>query len=107
MRVMFLLVLCIYSAFALLGQTAQGIITGIVSDATGAVVANAKVDAKNAETGVVASAITTQTGNYTISQLPVGPYELTVNVQGFKKYNRQGLTLSAAQVMRLDVGLEV
>ena len=100
--------LCVLSLSEVLSaQTAQGVMTGIVSDPAGAVVAAAKVEAKNTETGVVFSAITTQTGNYTISQLPVGAYELSVNVQGFKKYDRQGLTLSAAQVMRLDVALEV
>src|SRR5580704_11692322 len=100
--------LCVFSLSEVLSaQTAQGVITGIVSDPTGAVVASARVEAKNTETGVVFAAITTQTGNYTIPQLPIGPYEVSVNVQGFKKYDRQGLSLTAAQVMRVDVALEV
>jgi hypothetical protein len=107
MRIFLLLVLCICSAFVLSAQTALGTITGVVTDQTGAVVANAPVEAKNVETGVVTKAVSTETGNYTLSQLAVGRYEVSVTVQGFKKYNRQGLTLSAAQVMRLDVGLEV
>ena len=45
--------------------------------------------------------------NYTLSQLPAGNYELTVTLQGFKKYVRQGLTVQVAQVQRIDVNLEV
>jgi len=100
--------LCVLSLLGVLSaQTGNGTITGVVTDPTGAVVANAAIEVKNTGTGVVARAVSTDTGNYTVTQLPVGAYELTATVQGFKKYNRQGLTLSAAQVMRLDVPLEV
>ena len=88
-------------------QTALGTITGIVNDPAGAVVANATIEAKNTESGQVYRAVSTETGNFTISQLPVGGYELSASVQGFKKYTRQGLTLAAAQTMRIDIPLEV
>ena len=100
-------VVLIVGAALVLGQTALGTITGIISDPAGAVVANARVEAKNIQTGVVFSGISTETGNYTVAQLPVGSYEISVDVPGFKKYARQGLTMSAAQVMRLDFSLEV
>ncbi len=54
------------------GQVGNGVITGTVTDPAGAVVAGASVEAKNAETGVVFPAVTTNTGNYTIPELPVG-----------------------------------
>jgi hypothetical protein len=47
------------------------------------------------------------TGNYTIPQLPSGNYEINVIVPGFKKYTRQGLTVQAAQTIRIDIALEV
>jgi len=94
-------------ALAALGQTGLGTITGTVSDPTGAVVVNARVEAKHVDTGVIYPTVTTDTGNYAIAQLPVGKYEVTVNVQGFKRYERQGLTLAAAQIMRIDVPLQV
>jgi len=100
------LLMMIYAGMGL-GQTALGTITGIVSDPAGAVVANATVEVKNLNSAQVYRALTTETGNYTVSQVPVGPYELTVTVQGFKTYTRQGLTLAAAQTMRIDVPLEV
>src|SRR6185369_13289952 len=90
------LVVCLFvitsAAFA---QTGLGTITGTITDATGAVVVNARVEAKHVDTGISYSGVTTDTGNYTIPQLPIGRYEVTVNVQGFKKYERQGLTLAA------------
>ena len=88
-------------------QTGNGTITGVVTDPTGAVVANAPIEVKNTETGVVFRAVSTDTGNYTIPQVPVGKYELSATVQGFKKFSRQNLTIVGAQVLRVDVPLEI
>ena len=66
------------------GQVGNGTITGTVSDQAGAVVAGAPVQIKNVDTGVVYSGASSTTGNYTISDLPVGKYSITVTVQGFK-----------------------
>src|SRR6185369_563719 len=108
MRFLTAVLLC---AFLLLGvlsaQTGNGTVTGVVTDATGAVVANAPIELKNTETGVIFRATSTDTGNFTITQVPIGSYELAATVQGFKKYTRQNLTMSAAQVMRLDIPLEI
>lgn len=90
-----------------IAQTGLGTITGIVTDPSGAVVPNAPVEVKNIGTGVVYRPTTTDTGNYSVQQLPIGGYEVTVTVQGFKGFNRSGLTLSAAQVMRIDIPLEI
>src|SRR5689334_2178462 len=89
------------------GQAGNGTITGTVTDPTGAVVANAAVEARNAETGVVYPVATTSTGNYTIPQLPVGTYEISVRVQGFKTYTHTNLSLPAATTLREDVNLQV
>jgi hypothetical protein len=90
-----------------LAQTDRGTITGTVADQSGAVVPNAPIEAKNVETGQVYAVASSETGNYTVSQLPAGPYELTVNVQGFKRLVRGGLRLSPTQILRLDLALEV
>src|SRR6185503_19611082 len=90
-----------------LAQSDRGTITGTVSDPAGAVVANAAIGARNTETGALYSAATTATGNYTIAQLPAGAYEVSVSVPGFKKYNRSGLQILVAQILRVDVALEV
>jgi hypothetical protein len=101
-------VLCLLSiAMVAFAQGDRGTITGTISDPAGAVVANAPIEARNIETGAVYPAASTSTGNYTLSQLPFGSYELTVNVPGFKRYVRQGLAVQVAQTLRIDVNLEV
>ncbi len=104
-RVLFLL----GTLFASLGfgQTGRATLTGVVSDPTGAVIANVPVKAVHVETGTTIVGVTTETGNYTIPQMPVGAYEVTVEQPGFKKFQRSGLTLASAQTLRLDVSLEV
>ncbi|MBV8844477.1 MAG: TonB-dependent receptor [Bryobacterales bacterium] len=93
--------------FPVFGQTDRGTITGTITDPAGAVVANAAVEAKNVGTGAVYSAASSGTGNYTIAQLPVGSYDLTVTVMGFKKFVRTGLVVEVAGTLRVDPKLEV
>src|ERR1700704_1523170 len=90
-----------------LAQGDRGTITGTISDPAGAVIASAPVEAKNIDTGSLYPTQSTGTGNYTLSELPAGPYEISVTVPGFKKYVRQGLTIQVAATLRIDVRLEV
>lgn len=69
--------------------------------------ADAKVEVSNKATGQVFAAVSTNTGNYTVTQLPVAAYDVKVTVSGFKTYNREGLDLAAGQIMRIDIPLEV
>lgn len=89
------------------GQVGNGTITGTVTDPAGAVVPGASVQAKNAETGIGFPAVSTNTGNYTIADLPVGTYTLTVTASGFKTYTHTNLAVAATQILRQDVPLEV
>jgi len=106
MRSLFLTCFLCLSAVAVFAQD-RGTITGTVSDPAGAVVASVSVEAKNQETGLAYQGATTSTGNYTIVQLPVGVYEISAAVPGFKKYIRQGVTVEVAQTLRIDIALEV
>jgi hypothetical protein len=103
-----LILLCLVAASGVLfGQAGTGTITGTISDPAGAVVAAAGVEVKNSETGVVYPAVTTGTGNYTVTQLPPGTYEVTVKVQGFKTYVHTNLAVPAAAIIKEDVALQV
>ena len=94
-------------AFAAFSQSDRGTITGTVSDPAGAVVAGAVVEARNVANGAVYPVATSNTGNYTIAQLPAGSYELDVAVPGFKKFIRTGLVVEVAGTLRIDAVLEV
>src|SRR6266699_6071430 len=100
MRSLTLVVGLVLLNFAALAQSDRGTITGTVSDPAGAVVADAPIQAKNVETGAVYDAASTATGNYTLTQLPTGTYELSVSVPGFKKFIRQNVVLPVAQTLR-------
>ena len=88
-------------------QSDRGTITGTVTDSTGAVIARAPIVARQLETGATFQAAASATGNYTLSQLPTGTYEMNVGVTGFKTFVRQNLLLPVAQTLRVDVVLEV
>lgn len=90
-----------------LAQSDRGTITGTVSDPTQAVVASAAVTATNRATGVQQQTVTTETGNYTLSSLPAGEYDVTVEAAGFKKFISQGVQVQVAQTARVDALLEV
>jgi len=94
-------------AIAALAQSDRGSITGTIADPSGAVVASAKVEAKNIDNGSIYEAGSSSTGNYVLPQLPTGNYELTVTVTGFKKYVKQNIFLPVAQTVRVDVKLDV
>src|ERR1700688_4252321 len=94
-------------ALAALAQSDRGTITGTISDPAGAVIAGAPIEARHVETGTVYQAGSSATGNFTLSQLPTGNYELSVTVPGFKKYVRQNIALPVAQTLRVDVALVV
>ncbi|HEY3836865.1 MAG TPA: carboxypeptidase-like regulatory domain-containing protein, partial [Bryobacteraceae bacterium] len=89
------------------GQGGNGSITGTITDQAGAVVAGTTVQARNEETGVVRTTVSTGVGDYTISDLPIGTYVVTATVQGFKNYIHRNLALAATQVMREDIVLQV
>src|SRR5438093_11253881 len=92
------------AAFA---QTDRGTLTGTVSDTTGAVIPGVSIEAKNVQTGALYQAGSSETGNYTLAQLPAGTYELSANLPGFKRYVRTGIMVSVATTLRIDVRLEV
>src|SRR5262249_12797655 len=108
LRRLFLTVsLCILTSVLSFAQTDRGTITGTVADPTNAVIPGANVTATNTQTTAKYETVSTETGNYTLTQLPAGTYEVTVELPGFKKYVRQGVTVLAATVVRIDVALEV
>jgi hypothetical protein len=85
----------------------DGSITGTVADQGAAVVAGVPVEAKNSNTGAVYKSATSGTGNYTITALPAGTYDVSVAAPGFKKANRPGVIVVASTAFRVDFTLQV
>ncbi|MGH9632299.1 MAG: carboxypeptidase regulatory-like domain-containing protein, partial [Bryobacteraceae bacterium] len=83
----------------------QSRITGTVTDASGAAVPRAAVAARNVATGIVTTAQTNESGVYSIPFLNPGEYELTAEVQGFKKFLRSGIVLETGTATTVDIEL--
>src|SRR6185295_14798830 len=103
-----MIAVCLFvSAVAGFGQTDRGAITGTVADGTGAVIPGATVEAKSLGSGTVYTAGSSETGNYTLAQLPAGTYEVAVTLPGFKRFVRPTVVVGVAQTVRVDAALEV
>jgi len=89
------------------GQSNQASISGVVSDAQGARIPDAKIIATNTATAVAASTVTNEAGFYSIPNLPIGTYVLVTERQGFRRYERRDITLTTGQVLDLSVRLEL
>src|ERR1700690_2141600 len=83
------------SAFA---QVQNGQFTGTISDPTGAAIANAKVTVTNPATDLSVSTTTNPSGNYTVKELPVGLYKLTIEASGFKTVVNSGVQINAGTI---------
>src|SRR5271156_281321 len=95
-------------ATSAVAQTAgDGAITGTVKDASGAVISNATVTARNVSTGVETSRVTSSAGVYQISPIIVGTYSVTVVAQGFAKITQENLVINENQILGLNPVLKV
>jgi hypothetical protein len=88
-------------------QSTFGTINGVITDATGALVPNAKVTVRNEETGIAREISSDNGGYYEASHLQPGRYTVTVEQAGFRQFVRQGLALEAGRTLRSDISLEV
>ena len=82
-------------------------VSGVVKDSSGAVLPGVEVTMTKTDTGVVRTAITGPDGAYLFPNLPVGPYELKVILQGFTTYVQEGITLQVNTNPTIDVTLNV
>lgn len=88
------------------GQTGLATITGIVSDDSGGAVPGLTVVAISETTNISYTGVTNNAGNYVITGVPIGPYVITAELQGFRSA-RAAVALSAGQTARLDFKLEI
>jgi hypothetical protein len=88
-------------------QTTSGALVGVVHDPTGAVIPNASVNATNEATGVLYTGKTNANGEYRISNLPEGTYDLRTAVTGFTPSIVKGVTVAATTVETRDVLLSI
>src|SRR5689334_18404782 len=85
--------------------TAQ--ISGTVKDSSGAVLPGAEITVTQTDTGVSRMTITNETGQYILSNVPVGPYKLDASLPGFRTFQQTGIVLQVNTTPTINVTLEV
>jgi Carboxypeptidase regulatory-like domain len=89
------------------GQTNTAEISGVVRDAQGGVLPGAIVSAEHVESGIRTERHTNEGGRFLLPSLRVGSYVITVELGGFKRVIREGVTLSLGQTLSIDFALEI
>ena len=92
---------------AAMAQTATGQITGLVKDASGGVLAKARVKVDSALTGLTRETTTNEEGTYVFPLLPVGVYSVTVEQQGFRAARKTNVSINVDQIVRADFDMTV
>ena len=103
----FVAALIVLATTSVLAQANRAIITGTVTDASGALVSDVEVTATNVETNVASKTTSTQDGIYSIPNLPPGKYSVEFKRDGFETLRRPAVTLESTQVARIDAALKV
>src|SRR5207249_4533520 len=88
-------------------QTSTATILGVVRDTSGALVPGVSISVKHVDSGLTRTAISNERGGYNVPLLPVGAYEITTTMPGFKKEVRSGINLVVGQEAVVDLILEV
>lgn len=102
------LVVCTMVLLAPAVALAQATITGVVRDASGAVLPGVSVEAASPVlTEKVRTVVTDGTGQYRIIELPPGAYSVTFTLQGFNTVKREGIQLTGSLTVTADVDLRV
>ncbi len=96
-----------FFALALASASITGSISGVVTDASGAVLPGASVIATDTLTGIKTSVKTDAKGFYSLPALPIGTYDLEISHAGFKTYRKTGMVIDANAAIRADAGLDV
>jgi Carboxypeptidase regulatory-like domain/TonB-dependent Receptor Plug Domain len=106
MKLRMILGFVVLAVATLAAQTFRGTILGTVTDATGAVVSGAKVTVRNTATGLERTTDASADGSYSIPELPIGTYNVTISQAGFQTFVTNGVTVDVATERRVDAVLK-
>src|SRR4051812_13039839 len=106
-RFLILTVTAVLCAFTATAQTATGVLQGVVTDASGAAIPDAKVTVENQRTNVKLTTVTNNDGRYVSPFLAPSEYRLTIEKTGFQKNVVSDITVNVQQTVGLDVQLKV
>jgi hypothetical protein len=101
------LVITVLAGAGASAQLSTATLYGAITDPAGAAIPKANVKITQTDTGFVRTVVTNDSGSYRADFLPIGPYRVTVEATGFKKLDREGLTLTVTEEAHLDLAMTV
>lgn len=96
-----------FFAIILQAQLSTSTLVGTIKDTSGAVVPGAAVTVKNLQTGLERSVTSGSSGDYTVTNLQIGHYSVTVSHAGFRTARVSDIQLQVGQTARADAVLQV
>jgi hypothetical protein len=102
-----LLALLLLLAMPVFPQSTTGIISGRITDSSGAVVPNAQITVTRTDTNLESVSVSNADGLFRVPSLTTGPYRVAATANGFKKQVRDGLTLRIGENLNVEMKLEV
>jgi hypothetical protein len=102
-----LVVVCVCLSLPLAAQKFTGTIAGVVTDQAGAVISGAEVTATNTENGAVRTAKSGDGGDYAITDLPAGNYNVSVKQANFREFVSKGVQLFVSSTATVNASLTV
>ncbi len=97
----------LFCASGVFAQSERGTITGVVRDASGAIVPSASVSITNVATNVAISSTSNEAGEFTVPDIAAGKYNLRVEKSGFRSFVLANITVDAATTVRADAVLQL
>jgi hypothetical protein len=88
-------------------QSGRGSIRGLVTDATGLALQQVVVTASNVDTGITTTSRSSEQGAYSLLDLPLGRYTITLQKEGFAPFVQQDVRVGVESALRLDATLQI
>lgn len=107
MRKLAMLAMLSVGTAGLQAQVLYGSLTGNLTDASGAAVPGAKVEALNVATGIAKQTVTDDRGSYLFGDLQPGVYKVSISAPAFSSVAQEGVPIDANTVRRFDARMQV
>jgi hypothetical protein len=106
-RFIVLLVGVLVAAVAAEAQQGTSAIRGRVTDAQGGILPGVAITVTHAESGTVRETVSGEDGTYLVPGLLPGPYQVTAELQGFRRLTQEDLVLRIGSTLQVDVSLQI
>src|SRR5215831_4751648 len=101
------LLILLSGAALLFAQSERGTISGSVTDASGAAIPGSKITITNVATNESFSSVSSDSGDFTVPNIPIGQYNVRIEHAGFSSELRKDIVINASATVRVEAQLKV